>query len=103
VTGLVNATGGAGAHDHHDSRERLEYDRGRVQQQEPGGATVPASGRPSRSEEQPEGMRPDALSPQVKPPEAPDQGHAGRGQAAPSAPNRKIQIAPAQLNVKSGD
>ncbi len=70
-----------------------------------GGATVPASGRPSRSEEQPEGMKPDALSPEVKQPgvqpgaqPSPHQGHAAPS-AAP-APSGKIQIAPAQLNVR---
>jgi len=98
------AHGGHGGQEVHVPRERLEYDNLRMQQgHETGGATVPASGRPSRSEEQPEGMKPDALSPQVKPPEAPAQGQAGHGQAAPGAPNRKIQVAPAQLNVKSGD
>jgi len=110
----IDASGrGGGAHGGHGEqggekvhvpRERLEYDSLRVQQgHETPGATVPASGRPSRSEEQPEGMRPDALSPQVKPPEAPSNGHQGHGQAAPSAPNRKIQVAPAQLSVNPGN
>ena len=96
----IDMMGGAGPHSH-ENRERLEYDSLRVQQHEPGGATVPASGRPSRSEEQPEGMKPDALSPEVKQPgvqpgaqPSPHQGHA-----AP-APSGKIQVAPAQLNVR---
>jgi cytochrome o ubiquinol oxidase subunit 2 len=96
----IDMLGGAGAHSH-ENRERLDYDSSRVQQHEPGGATVPASGRPSRSEEQPEGMRPDALSPEVHQPGVQPGAHSGH--AAPSAtpaPSGKIQVAPAQLNVR---
>ena len=105
----INAMGGAGKHSH-ENRERLEYDSHRVQFHEPAGATAPATGRPSRSEEQPEGMKPDALSPDVKTPTTAQPGaHQGHGtphagHAAPSggqaAPSGKIQIAPAQLNVR---
>jgi cytochrome o ubiquinol oxidase subunit 2 len=53
----IDARGGAGLHSH-ENLKRLEYDSPRVQQHEPGAATVPASGRRSQSEQQPEGMRP---------------------------------------------
>jgi cytochrome o ubiquinol oxidase subunit 2 len=48
-----------GAKDGEANRKRLEYDNRRIWQgEEPSGATVPASGRPSRSDVQPEGMKP---------------------------------------------
>jgi cytochrome o ubiquinol oxidase subunit 2 len=104
----IDAMGGAGVHSH-ENRERLEYDSSRVQFHEPGGATTPASGRPSRSEEQPEGMKPDALSPQAHQPGVQPGAHSGHdapsGRQAPptsgqAPPSGKIQIAPAQLNVR---
>lgn len=108
----LDVQGGGGANSA-ANRERLEYDSVRAQiGHEPGGATAPASGRPARSEEQPEGMKPDALSPQVQPPPGQPGAHQGHGapqaQAQPQQPPQqqprsgKIQIAPAQLHVKPG-
>ncbi|WP_183509894.1 ubiquinol oxidase subunit II [Methylobacterium brachythecii] len=46
----IDANGGGGK-DSHENRERLQYDNRRLEQgQEPNGATVPATGRPPRSE-----------------------------------------------------
>jgi cytochrome o ubiquinol oxidase subunit 2 len=68
----IDARGGGGK-DSHENRERLRYDRVRQESgHEAAGATVPASGRPARSEEQsgqgapaPQG-RDGAAPPQVK-------------------------------------
>lgn len=50
---------GGGGTDSDENRRRLEYDNRRLESgTEPGGATVPASGRPSRSDTQPEGSMP---------------------------------------------
>jgi cytochrome o ubiquinol oxidase subunit 2 len=54
----IDRTGGGGA-DSEANRERLDYDNRRLESgTEPPGATVPASGRPSRSNIQPEGTIP---------------------------------------------
>jgi cytochrome o ubiquinol oxidase subunit 2 len=54
----IDRMGGTGE-DHEENRRRLEYDNRHLQSgDEPPGATVPASGRPARSENQPEGMTP---------------------------------------------
>ena len=89
----IDTMGGGGEHSH-ENRERLEYDSRRDQQQRTAGATVPASGRPSRSEEQPEGMKPATCNPRAG--RQPSRGHRPRRAAA------SIQIAPAQLNDQAG-
>jgi cytochrome o ubiquinol oxidase subunit II len=54
----IDSMGGA-AEGHEENRQRLEYDNRRLGSgDEPSGATFPASGRPPRSEGQPEGMTP---------------------------------------------
>ena len=54
----IDRRGGAGT-DSEENRRRLEYDIRRLESgDEPSGATVPASGRPARSETQPEGAMP---------------------------------------------
>ena len=60
--------GGAGT-ESHENRERLRYDTHRAEHgDEASGATFPASGRPPRSGDvQPEGMKPDALTPENQP------------------------------------
>lgn len=70
-----------------ENAQRLEYDNRRLESgTEPPGATVPASGRPSRANIQPEGMKPR------------DQERASGGTAEQSAPPEGGQgPAPAQL------
>jgi cytochrome o ubiquinol oxidase subunit 2 len=61
----VDARGGAGK-ESQGNRDRLKYDNRFEQQgQEAPSATFPASGRDPKSDEEPEGMKPDALSPQT--------------------------------------
>jgi cytochrome o ubiquinol oxidase subunit 2 len=81
----IDSRGGA-ANTSEANRQRLDYDNRRVERgDEPSGATFPASGRPSRSHEVPEGVVPR------------DRGQGGQGQGnAPPAPSNGP--APAQLN-----
>jgi cytochrome o ubiquinol oxidase subunit 2 len=94
----IDRSGGAGR-DSAANRPRLEYDNRRLERgDEAPGATVPASGRPSRSDVQPEGMAPrdqERASGGVNAPRtAPDQGPGNGRPGADSAP------APAQLNPR---
>ncbi|ALN72822.1 MULTISPECIES: ubiquinol oxidase subunit II [unclassified Aureimonas] len=92
----IDAMGGAGV-DSHENRERLLYDNRRaVAGDEPSGATFPASGRLPHSDDQPQGMQPDQLNPQVNQDGTstpPVQGHSGH-----TMPNSGTGAAPAQLN-----
>ncbi|MEA1830920.1 ubiquinol oxidase subunit II [Methylobacterium durans] len=90
----IDAMGGAGKESHHN-RERLEYDNRHALQGEEGeSATFPASGRPAKGDEQPQGMRPDAEGPAVKGRgEAPDSRHDHSGPG-----HQHGTPAPAQLN-----
>lgn len=61
----VDARGGGGT-ESHENRNRLRYDNRFEQQgQEAPSATFPASGRDAKSDEEPQGMKPDELSPQT--------------------------------------
>jgi cytochrome o ubiquinol oxidase subunit II len=74
---------GGGGKESEQNRERLKYDGARMQDgNEAPGATFPASGRlPNSNDAQPQGMRPDNLTPNVNPgaPTGPQDGHAGHG------------------------
>jgi cytochrome o ubiquinol oxidase subunit II len=84
----IDRTGGA-ANDSEANRQRLEYDSRRLEAgDEPSGATFPASGRPPRSLEEPEGVMP-----RDQPGEGQD--NQGRSTTPPGAGNGP---APAQLN-----
>ncbi|WP_427023640.1 ubiquinol oxidase subunit II [Aureimonas ureilytica] len=91
----IDAMGGAGV-DSHQNRERLMWDTRRAEEgDEPAGATFPASGRMPHSEDQPQGMKPDQLNPEV------NQDGTRTAPANPSgnvAPNSGTGVAPAQLN-----
>ena len=115
----IDAQGGV-AENHEANRERLVHDRtgshegfgygshyggGGHGGSEAPGATTPASGRESRSQEQPEGMTPDENGPAPAPGENIQDGHAGHGAegTAPGAPGapppaESGSAAPAQLN-----
>ena len=85
----IDAAGGAGT-DSGANRERLIYDGHRAKEgtEEPG-ATFPVSGRPPNSNVQPQGMKPDSLSPDVNTEKTqPDagQGHMMPGMAPSPAP-----------------
>nr|WP_246776579.1 ubiquinol oxidase subunit II [Microvirga sp. VF16] len=81
----IDRMGGA-AEDSEVNRQRLEYDSRRVQEgDEPSGATFPASGRPPRSPEEPEGLIP----------RDGEQGGQGQGNVPPATGDGP---APAQLN-----
>ena len=74
----IDAAGGAGK-DSVENRERLRYDNRHMEQgDEPPGATAPASGRPPRGDVQPQGMKPDAVTPKVREPASPH-GHSMPG------------------------
>nr|WP_062223246.1 MULTISPECIES: ubiquinol oxidase subunit II [unclassified Aureimonas] len=91
----IDAMGGAGV-ESHENRERLLYDNRRAEQgDEPSGATFPASGRLPHSEDQPQGMKPDELNPQVNESgtSTPPAGHSDH-----QMPNSGTGVAPAQLN-----
>ena len=73
----IDATGGGGR-DSETNRQRLIYDGARLKEgNEAPGATFPASGRPPNTNVQPQGMRPDALSPKVSGGAAPPDQHRG--------------------------
>ena len=84
----IDRQGGA-ARDSEANRRRLDYDN-RLRTEEAPGATVPASGRPARSDAQPDGMMPrpgsSGADPSASPPGA-QEGPAG-------------SPAPAQLNTQ---
>ncbi len=89
----IDRMGGAVA-DSEANRQRLEYDSRRLQGgDEPSGATFPASGRPPRSLEEPEGVMPR------------DQPGEEGGKTPPSnAPSRpESGPAPTQLNNRPAD
>lgn len=102
----IDAKGGGG-HDSEANRERLIYDGHRAQQgvEEPG-STFPASGRPPNANQQPQGMKPDALSPQVNPSKGGPGGGSGDPGTqtgpppgtAPSSGASDQSVAPAQLH-----
>ncbi|HEX2134767.1 MAG TPA: ubiquinol oxidase subunit II [Microvirga sp.] len=95
----IDAMGGAGIHSL-ENRERLEYDNLRLQQgHEAPGATFPASGRPPHGPVQPQGMRPDPLSPTVNQPRTQPDPHQGHAVPGP----RTDDPAPAQLNTRPGN
>ena len=74
----IDAAGGAGR-DSHENRDRLRYDNRHMEQgDEAPGATAPASGRPPRGDVQPQGMKPDAVTPKVREPD-PHHGHTMPG------------------------
>jgi cytochrome o ubiquinol oxidase subunit II len=93
-TMAIDAHGGGGENSE-ANRDRLTYDGHRSQEgvEEPG-ATFPASGRPPNTNVQPEGMKPDALSPKVNQQRtAPDEGQGH------NMPGMKMDTpAPAQLH-----
>ncbi|SEQ76258.1 cytochrome bo3 quinol oxidase subunit 2 [Faunimonas pinastri] len=99
----IDANGGAGK-ESEANKAKLQYDGHRAQEgvEEPG-ATFPASGRPPNTNVQPEGMKPDALSPKVngqgpKPGESQGQEHDMPGMD-PNMPGMKPSSpAPNQLN-----
>ena len=104
----IDAMGGAGK-ESHGNRERLEYDNRYAEQGvEAPAATVGGSGRESHSREQPEGMKPKSIAPDVKPDSAPEHSghdhsghdHAGHGGPAGDGKDSKGSdpIAPGQLN-----
>ncbi|HVI29272.1 MAG TPA: ubiquinol oxidase subunit II [Hansschlegelia sp.] len=75
----IDAMGGGGENSE-ANRERLRYDGHRLRQgvEEPG-ATFPVSGRPPNTNVQPQGMKPDALTPDVnKQQTQPDEGQGHR-------------------------
>ncbi|KQT87142.1 ubiquinol oxidase subunit II [Aurantimonas sp. Leaf443] len=107
----IDAQGGV-AEGHEANRERLVHDRtgshdgfgygsGHGAEEAPA-ATAPASGREPRSDEQPQGMAPDAGGQAGAPATAPAGGHGGghegHGGTAPGAPPEPGSIAPNQLN-----
>lgn len=101
----IDRTGGAGVNSQ-GNRDRLEYDALRLREgHEELGATVPASGAPARDPNvQPEGMRPDPLSPGARPPPGPHGHHSpaspSGSQAQPGEPgSKRINPAPPQLTV----
>jgi cytochrome o ubiquinol oxidase subunit 2 len=84
----IDRTGGA-ADASEENRRRLDYDSRRLESgNEPSGATFPASGRPPRSLEEPEG---------VKPRDQPGEGEGNTPQGN-SPPRPDSGPAPAQLN-----
>jgi cytochrome o ubiquinol oxidase subunit 2 len=84
----IDRTGG-GAEASEENRRRLDYDSRRLESgNEPSGATFPASGRPPRSLEEPEGVMP-----RDQPGEG--EGNAPQGNAPPRPDSGP---APAQLN-----
>ena len=86
----IDAAGGAGR-DSRENRDRLRYDNRHLEQgDEPPGATAPASGRPPRGDVQPQGMKPDGVTPRVREPASPH-GHTMPGMNHDS-------VAPAQEN-----
>jgi cytochrome o ubiquinol oxidase subunit 2 len=90
----IDARGG----DHANSeanRERLKYDGHRLEQgHEAPGATFPASGRDPKSDQKPEGVKPDELGSDANQPQnAPDHG---QGHSTPGA--KPDQPAPAQTH-----
>jgi cytochrome o ubiquinol oxidase subunit 2 len=97
----IDSTGGAGK-DSDANRERLDYDNRRLETgTEPPGATVPASGRPSRSDVQPEGMMPrDQERSRGGVNERRTEPDQGQGNALPGADRGP---APPQLNTRPTD
>lgn len=91
---------GGGGKDSDEHRGRLEYDNRRLESgNEPPGATVPASGRPSRSDTQPEGMMP---RDQERARGGVSDGPAAPGAAQDRAPQGAGEApAPSQLNTPS--
>jgi cytochrome o ubiquinol oxidase subunit II len=89
----IDRTGG-GAEASEENRQRLEYDSRRLEGgEEPSGATFPASGRPPRSLEEPEGVMP-----RDQPGEDGGTTPEGKGPARPgSGP------APTQLNTRPAE
>jgi cytochrome o ubiquinol oxidase subunit 2 len=89
----IDRTGG-GAEASEENRQRLEYDSRRLEGgDEPSGATFPASGRPPRSLEEPEGVMP-----RDQPSEDGDTIPQGNGPARPgNGP------APTQLNTRPAE
>jgi cytochrome o ubiquinol oxidase subunit 2 len=106
----IDAMGGAGK-ESHANRERLEYDNRYAEQGvEAPGATVGGSGRESHSREQPEGMKPKSIAPDVKPGSAPEHSghdhsghdHSGHDHGGPAGDGKDSKgsdpVAPGQLN-----
>ncbi|MBQ0821714.1 ubiquinol oxidase subunit II [Microvirga sp. HBU67558] len=89
----IDRTGGA-ADESEENRKRLDYDGRRLESgTEPSGATFPASGRPPRSLEEPQGVMP-----RDQPGEGPnDQGQGTTPPGAGSGP------APSQLNPRPAE
>jgi cytochrome o ubiquinol oxidase subunit 2 len=91
----IDAQGGAGTESEHN-RERLTYDGHRSHEgHEQPGATFPASGRVPFGNEQPEGMKPDELTPGVN--QQQTQPDNGQGHEMPGG-DQGGTPAPAQLN-----
>jgi cytochrome o ubiquinol oxidase subunit 2 len=89
----IDRMGGA-AGDSQANRQRLEYDSRRLEMgDEPSGATFPASGRPPRSLEEPEG---------VMPRDQPGQGQGSAPQGS-GPPRPEGGPAPTQLNNRPTD
>jgi cytochrome o ubiquinol oxidase subunit 2 len=89
----IDRSGGAAA-ESEANRQRLEYDSRRLEEgDEPSGATFPASGRPPRSLEEPEGVMP-----RDQPGEGPGNAPQGNGPPRPEG-----GPAPAQLNNRPAD
>lgn len=95
----IDAMGGGGKESEHN-KGRLEYDGHLMKEgNEQPGATFPASGRPPNTvNDQPQGMKPRSMSPDVNAP-ATQPGY-GQGQAMPGSDQNSP--APAQLNDHSG-
>ena len=96
----IDAKGGAGK-ESQGNRARLEYDNRYAERGDEGNAaTVGGSGRESHSPEQPQGMKPKSIAPEVTPRGTPDAaGHDHSGHGAPAdGPKGSDPIAPGQLN-----
>nr|WP_299497881.1 ubiquinol oxidase subunit II [uncultured Rhizobium sp.] len=95
----IDMMGGAGV-ESHENRAKLEHDNrhagetGHAGEAAPG-ATFPATGNPSRSEEPAEGIDAEPQDPQAM---DHDMHHMHEGHAAPADPNAGNGPAPAQLN-----
>ncbi|UJW77177.1 ubiquinol oxidase subunit II [Rhizobium sp. SL42] len=95
----IDMMGGAGV-ESHENRARLEHDNrhaggsGHEGETAPG-ATFPATGNPSRSEEPAEGIDEQPQEPQAM---DHDMQHMHEGHAAPAGPDAEDGPAPAQLN-----
>ncbi len=105
----IDAMGGAGK-ESHANRERLEYDNRYAEQGVEAPGPRGGSGRESHSREQPEGMKPKSIAPDVKPGSAPEHSghdhsghdHSGHDHGGPAGDGKDSKgsdpVAPGQLN-----